>query len=79
MFGRGKSQLLILLSILAILQVVLLAAIWTLLRIIRFAIQLISQQLEYLGAPLEIENGVLFCPARKARRVSSNEDTLSKL
>lgn len=44
---------------LVLVAVALLVLIASLLRSIRFAIHLVSQQLEYLGAPLEITNGVL--------------------
>ncbi len=51
-------------TVLGVFMVVLLAFIAVLLREIRFAIHLVSQQLEYFGAPFIVENGVLFA-ARK--------------
>jgi hypothetical protein len=57
--------MLIVLSILAIMGIALLILACVLLRTIRFAIHLISQQLEYLGAPLKLsDNGVLYAARR---------------
>ena len=59
--------MLVLFSILAVLEIALLVLACVLLREIRFAIHLVSQQLEYLGAPLKYENGVLFAARRTDR------------
>jgi hypothetical protein len=50
-------------GLLGVLALLLLACF--ILREIRFALHLISQQLEYLGAPLEYKNGVLFASRRR--------------
>jgi hypothetical protein len=51
-------------AVVAFLAVILLAFIAALLRATRFAVHLVSQQLEYLGAPLEITDGVLHAARR---------------
>jgi len=56
--------ILILIGILVIVGVAQLVLSFMMLQEIRFAIHLISQQLESLGAPLRLENGVL-CAAQK--------------
>ena len=58
------DTMLILLLLLAFVAIAILAFIAVLLREVRFAIHLVSQQLEYLGAPLEITNGVLHAARR---------------
>lgn len=54
-----------LLSILGVAIIVQLWFVCALLREIRFAIHLVTQQLEYLGAPLELHGSVL-CAAKRA-------------
>ena len=57
--------MLIIIAVLAGAAVVLLYFVAILLREIRFAIHLVSQQLEYLGAPLKVsENGVVYAARR---------------
>lgn len=54
-------------AVLGIIAVALLTVITILLREIRFAIHLVTQQLEYLGAPLEFKDRIL-CAARRMRQ-----------
>ena len=57
----------LILHILVGVGVLLLGLIWTQLQQISSAIHLVSQQLEELGAPLELQDGILVAARKRIR------------
>lgn len=67
------TKTLTLITVLCVIAIAILIVIAYLLPEVRFAIHLASQQLEYLGAPLEFTNGVLHAARRGYERDRSRD------